>query len=83
MGNTQLPGLVKVFGRVGSPPCYFVRDFLSRNDVPFEWVELRTHEDARAIGLESPADPRLPVCVFPDGTRLERPTVQALSVAGS
>jgi len=79
VGNTQLPGLVKVFGRVGSPPCYFVRDFLSRNDVPFEWVELRTDEDARAIGLESPADPRLPVCVFPDGTRLERPTVQGLS----
>ena len=31
------------------------------------------------IGLESSTDRRLPVCVFPDGTRLERPTIQRLS----
>ena len=79
MAEKQVPGQVKVFGRIGSSPCYLIRDFLSRNDVPFEWVELRSQEDARAIGVDSPTDPRLPVCVFPDGTRLERPTVQAVS----
>src|SRR6476661_6407237 len=73
------PSLVKVFGRTGSPPCYAVRDFLYRNDIPFEWVEMRTDEQARAIGLESAADDRLPVCVFSDGTRLEQPTIRSIA----
>ena len=71
--------LVKVFGRTGSPPCYAVRDFLYRNDIPLEWVEIRTDDQARAIGLESAADNRLPVCVFPDGTRVERPTIRSIA----
>ena len=36
-------------------------------------------DQARAIGLESAADDRLPVCVFPDGTRLERPTIRSIA----
>jgi thioredoxin reductase (NADPH) len=70
---------IKIVGTTGSPQCYAVRDFLYRNDVPFEWVELRTDEEARANGLESSTDRRLPMCVFPDGTPLERPTIQRLS----
>ena len=75
----EKPSLVKVFGRTGSPPCYAVRDFLYRNDIPFEWVEIRTDDQARAIGLESAADNRLPVCVFSDGTRVERPTIRRIA----
>ena len=75
----QEPSAVKVFGRTGSPPCHAVRDFLYRNDVPFEWIELRTDDDARALGLEGLNDDRLPVCVFADGTRLDRATVHAIS----
>ncbi|HEY2150289.1 MAG TPA: FAD-dependent oxidoreductase, partial [Vicinamibacterales bacterium] len=73
------PKAVKVFGKIGSPQCYAILDFLYRNDVPFEWTELRTDEDASAIGLGGGGDERLPVCMFPDGTRLERPTIQRLS----
>jgi thioredoxin reductase (NADPH) len=56
-----------------------VRDFLYRNDVAFEWIELHTDDEARAIGLESVADDRLPVCVFDDGTRIDRPTIRRIS----
>jgi thioredoxin reductase (NADPH) len=69
---------VKVFGRTGSPECYAIRDFLYRNGVPVRWIE-RTDDEARSIGLEAAGDDRLPVCVFPDGTRLERPTIRRLS----
>jgi thioredoxin reductase (NADPH) len=62
---------VKVFGRTGSPQGFAVRDFLYRNDVAFEWIELHTVDEARAIGVESVADDRLPVCVFDDGTRID------------
>jgi thioredoxin reductase (NADPH) len=73
----QQPKL-KLFGSPGSPAAYAIRDFLHRSDVPFEWVEIRSNEQARQIGVEHARDPRLPVCVFPDGTRLERPTVRQI-----
>src|SRR5689334_16179487 len=50
--SAQSASKVTVYGRTGSPQCYAIRDFLYRNDVPFEWVELHTDEEARAIGLE-------------------------------
>ena len=75
----QQESKVKVFGRTGSPQCFAVRDFLYRNDVAFEWIELHTDDEARAIGLESVADDRLPVCVFDDGTRMDRPTIRRIS----
>ena len=70
---------VTVIGRTGSPACYAIRDFLYRNDVPFQWVELRDDAQARALGLDGVSDERLPVCEFPDGTRLERPTIRDLA----
>jgi thioredoxin reductase (NADPH) len=71
----QQPKL-KLFGTAGSPAAYAIRDFLHRSDVPFEWVEIRTNEQARQIGVDSTRDPRLPVCVFSDGTRMENPTIR-------
>src|SRR6266403_55412 len=57
--------LVKIYGRLGSAEAYRLRDFLHRCDVPFEWIP-----------LESDAQARLPVCEFPDGTRMESPTIR-------
>ena len=72
------PPKLKLFGSPGSPVAYAIRDFLHRSDVPFEWVEIHSNEQARQIGVEHARDPRLPVCVFPDGTRIERPTVRQI-----
>jgi thioredoxin reductase (NADPH) len=69
---------IKVFGRAGCSAAYAIRDFLHRNGVPFEWIELRTDEQWRAIGIDSSDDHRTPVCVFPDGTRMEKPTVRQI-----
>ncbi|MET1084355.1 MAG: NAD(P)/FAD-dependent oxidoreductase [Burkholderiales bacterium] len=72
--------LVKIFGRLGSATAYAIRDFLQRSDIPFEWANLETDEDARAkAGVESCRDSRLPVCVFPDGTRMECPTIRQIT----
>src|SRR5467141_932629 len=57
--------LVKIYGRLGSAEAYQLRDFLHRCDVPFEWIP-----------LEGDAQARLPVCEFPDGTRMESPTIR-------
>ncbi len=71
---------IKIIGRSGSMVAYGIRDFLQRSDVPFEWLELKTDEEARkeagATGLK---DPILPVCIFPDGTRLLCPTIRQIT----
>lgn len=69
---------VKIFGRSGSSLGYMIRDFLHRSDIPYEWVELSSDEDARAAGLSGLNDPRQPVCLFPDGTRIECPTIRQI-----
>ena len=54
--------------------------YLQRSEIPFEWVELRDNEQARAeLGLDSVDDAQLPICIFPDGTRMERPTVRQVT----
>ncbi len=70
------PTSVRVFGRAESAPAYAIRDFLHRGDVPFEWTELKNDEQAREVGVENLGDQRLPVCIFPDGTRMEAPTIR-------
>ena len=57
-----------------------IRDFLHRSDIPFEWIELTSDEDARKlVNVRSLHDSRLPVCVFSDGTRIECPTVRQIT----
>ncbi len=69
---------MKIYGKVGCSRAYAIRDFLHRNDVPFEWIELKTDDQCRAIGIEPTEDLRTPVCVFADGTRMECPTVRQI-----
>lgn len=71
---------IKLFGKRGSAEAYAIRDFLHRCDVPFEWIELS--DDARAQSeahVDGCNDRRLPVCVFPDGIRMEHPTIRQVS----
>jgi thioredoxin reductase (NADPH) len=72
--------MVRVFGTRGSAACYSIRDFLHRSDIPLQWIELTSDEQARSeAGVDGLSDPRLPVCIFPDGTRLEKATVRQIT----
>jgi thioredoxin reductase (NADPH) len=72
--------VLKVFGPSASLATYTIRDFLHRSDVPFEYVELKSDEEARqTAGVDNLKDRRLPVCVFPDGTRMENPTLRQIT----
>src|SRR5579872_830109 len=71
---------VTILGKSGSAVSYMIRDFLHRSDVPFEWIELKTDEEARTLaGVEGLNDKRLPVCLFPDGDRIECPTIRQIT----
>ena len=64
---------VHVYGVGGCSIAYAIRDFLQRSDVPFEWKEL-TSETFGELRYE-----QLPLLEFPDGTRLERPTLRQIT----
>jgi thioredoxin reductase (NADPH) len=78
--DTTQPPNVRVIGRPGSATAYKIRDYLQRSDVPFVWVELDSDEQARTEGgVNDLQDARLPVCVFPDGTRMDCPTIRQIT----
>jgi hypothetical protein len=76
----QSDSKVLVFGARGSTEAFAIRDFLHRCDVPFQWIEVSSDQPdalrAHAGGYDAK---RLPLSVFPDGTRLECPTVRHIS----
>ena len=75
----EKPPIIKIVGRSESAKAYAIRDFLNRGDMPFEWVELKTDEQARQFGVNGLNDPRLPISICPDGTRMENPTIRQIA----
>jgi thioredoxin reductase (NADPH) len=79
---TEAGPKIQIFGTRGSAVAYALRDFLYRSGVPFQWIELTSDEQARSeVHVTGLGDKRLPVCLFPDGTRLEHPTVAGPAAA--
>jgi thioredoxin reductase (NADPH) len=65
---------IRVLGTRWSPRSYELRDFLARNHVPYQWIDVElsandkeTKQLLEALGSEAAS---LPVVLFPDGTRL-------------
>ncbi len=71
---------IRVAGTPLSASSYVVKDFLSSNQVPYQWVDLDTDASARELvtSLEE-GMARLPVVFFADGTTLVQPTTRALA----
>ncbi len=66
---------IRIAGASLSPQSYAVRDFLSRNQVPYQWVDI--DEDAAMHKLIEGLPEGLtglPVVLFPDGTYLRVPS---------
>ncbi|MCU1467609.1 MAG: Thioredoxin reductase [Actinomycetia bacterium] len=71
---------VVLVGRRASSLGYELRDFLSRNGVPYDWVEVDDADRVRQLLDGDDIDPdRLPICVLPDGSRLAGATVQQVA----
>jgi thioredoxin reductase (NADPH) len=75
-------GLRLLSGR-WSPRGHDIRDFLTRNQVPYTWLDPETDEDGRhlAASLEAPFDPAEPVVALPDGRVLRDPSNRELADA--
>jgi thioredoxin reductase (NADPH) len=65
---------IRVLGTRWSPRSYELRDFLARNQVPYQWidVEYSANDPETKVLLEAlgPEASSLPIVLFPDGTKL-------------
>ena len=65
---------VRVIGHQWSPHSTEIRDFLGRNFVPHQWLNVETEEDAKQVLKTTGVDcSSLPIVVFPDGSFLSKP----------
>ncbi len=66
---------VRVLGTRWSPKSYEMREFLARNQVPYEWLDAdaaeRVPEVRRLLETFNGRTPKLPTVIFPEGERLE------------
>ena len=71
---------LQVVGLRWSARDHEVRDFLSRHQIPFKWLDPERNEQAAAM-LEQYgiADAKLPAVLFPDGTAVSQPTLGDLA----
>jgi len=71
---------VRIIGNQWSPQSSQVRDFLGRNFVPHQWLNIETDEAAKQLLQTTGADAAaLPVVVFPDGSFLGQPPINEVA----
>jgi thioredoxin reductase (NADPH) len=65
---------IRVLGTRWSPRSYEMRDFLARNHVPYQWIDVELSasdpETRRLLEVLGPEAASLPIVLFPDGTKL-------------
>lgn len=65
---------IRVLGTRWSPRSYELRDFMARNRVPYQWIDVEASandpETKRLMEALGPEVDNLPVVLFPDGTKL-------------
>jgi thioredoxin reductase (NADPH) len=71
---------IRVAGTLWSPKSHDVKDFLARNRIPYQWLDIEQDGQARELVNASLAGTRqLPVVFFPDGTVLVEPDLKTLA----
>jgi thioredoxin reductase (NADPH) len=71
---------LRVIGHRWSLKDHRVRSFLSRNHVPYRWLDIAGNEEAAKLLLERQLDPdKLPVVLFADGSALVEPEPEVLA----
>ena len=71
---------IRVVGTQWSPASHYVKDFLARNRVPYQWLDIEKDSGAQALieGIEK-ENLQLPVVFLPDGTQLMAPERRQLA----
>jgi len=66
---------IRVLGTLWSPTSHQVKDFLARNQVPYQYLDIERNPEGKrlAASFHDEADTRLPIIILPDGSYLINP----------
>jgi thioredoxin reductase (NADPH) len=75
---------IRIVGNRWSPKSHDIKDFLARNQVPYQWFDVEAAEtdaEVRQLTESLPEEElkHLPVVIFSDGQRLEEPTTAEIA----
>ena len=75
---------VRILGNRWSPSSHSIKDFLARNCVPYQWLDVEMSDvdaDVRELIdlLDEDDKENLPLVIFPNGLRLRNPTLGELA----
>jgi thioredoxin reductase (NADPH) len=71
---------IRVAGTLWSATSHNTKDFLSRNQIPYQWLDIEKNMEAKKlVETVNKEQRRLPVVFLPDGTVLVDPDTQSLA----
>ena len=75
---------IRVLGNRWSPESHNIKDFLARNHVPYQWLDIETadtNSEVQALVdlLDDDEKQALPLVIFPNGLRLQRPALTEIA----
>jgi thioredoxin reductase (NADPH) len=81
--SAQFEG-IRVLGNRWSPESHNIKDFLARNHVPYQWLDIETANTNTEVQslvelLEVGEKQSLPLVIFPNGLRLRRPSLTEIA----
>jgi thioredoxin reductase (NADPH) len=79
-GQRQMSQAAVVGGRFDFI-CHDIRDFLSRNQIPYEWLDPAIPGDVEGLPADALDPAAQPVVILPNGRRFSKPSSHDLAVA--
>lgn len=72
---------IRVAGTLWSLSSHEVKDFLTRHQIPYQWLDIEKDDNARRLveGVSSDSSTKLPVIFFPGGNVLIDPDLKVLA----
>ncbi|MDQ2691685.1 MAG: FAD-dependent oxidoreductase, partial [Chloroflexota bacterium] len=71
---------IRVAGTLWSLPSHQVKDFLTRHQIPYQWLDIEKDSQTRRLVEEVSSEvSKLPVIFFPDGNTLFQPDLKDLA----
>lgn len=70
---------IRVAGTLWSLSSHQAKDFLTRHQIPYQWLDIEKDENTRKLVEGVTTDTRLPVIFFPDGSVLIEPDLKQLA----
>jgi thioredoxin reductase (NADPH) len=70
---------IRVIGLKWSPQAHAVKDFLARNQIPYQWLDVEIDAEARKLDEQAGNGKNLPLVLFPDGSCLRDPTPEVVA----